>query len=189
MNPQKIEICAEIVVNSDKTAFYVKEINHTVFVSKLIECSCKSNRVCLCNLRTSQIMEKEDYSNTHSKRKKIAKTNQELRPVKCNHCYNRMPWIKYWSFDHECFHRLASYSYDDDDNDDITELKTFLPQKSSYGWYHNCTKCKGLFDISQWRYKKIWYHTHCTEDNKNFFENLRKIDIIKYNGMCICTLI
>ena len=186
MNPQKIEICAELVTNYDKTQFYVNKINHTVnyYVSKLVECSCFSNRVCLCNLRTSQTMEEEDYSNTHSKRKKLAKTNQELRSVKCNHCYNRMPWVKYWSFDHECFHRLASYSYDDDD-DDNTELKTFLPQKNSYGWYHNCKKCNGLFDLSQWRYKKIWYHTHCTEDNKFFFENLRKVDVIKYNGMYI----
>ena len=75
MNPQKIEICAEIVTNYDKTEFYVKKINHTVFVSKLVECLCNSNRVCLCNLRTSQTMEEEDYSNTRSKRKKLAKTN------------------------------------------------------------------------------------------------------------------
>ena len=48
--------------------------------------------------------------------------------MKCNHCYNRIPWVKYWSFDHECFYKLASYSYDDDDDDD-NDLKHFYLKK------------------------------------------------------------
>ena len=178
--PHKIEICAEIITNHDKTQFYLNKTNQTVnYYNKLVECSCDNNRICLCNLRNNQIMEEEDHSKTRSKRKKFDKSNQELRRVKCNHCFNVMPWIKYWSYEHECFFKLASYSYEKEDDD----LDTFLPwHKNSHGWYHNCKKCNGMFEVSQWKYKKIWYHTACTDDDKFFFENLKKIDVIKHKG-------
>ena len=125
-------------------------------------------------------MEDDDFPKTPFKRKKFANTHIELRKVRCLQCHEIMSWISYWSFDHICFYKLASYSYVILNNDDSD---TFLiPPKKFHGWYHNCANCEGLFPFSQWKFKRIWYHSKCTGENKHFFENLRKVKITKYDG-------
>ena len=170
---QKLKVCAQIIENINTGTWYFEKHNCTILYYT-VKCFCKSNRICFCSYYYYNMKRR---SNIPFKKKKFDRPNQDLRKVRCKLCESSMSWTVYWSYDHICFALFASYDFENPD--DENDLATFLPD---HKWYHDCKTCSGLFEISQWRYKKIWYHTACTEENKFFYKNLKKFSIIKYTG-------
>ena len=72
---------------------------------------------------------------------------------------------------------MSSYSYVNDNQEDDRFLS--VHKNDHIGWYHDCRKCKGMFPLSQWKCDTIWYYTTCTDNNKSFFKNIKKNNVIK----------
>ena len=170
---QRLKVLSQLIEDVDTGHVFFEKHNCSINYYS-VQCFCKSNRICFCSYYNMK-----RRSNAPFKKKKFDTPDQDLRRVRCKICESSMSWLTYWSYDHLCISLISSYDFEEPDNEN--DLATFLPD---HKWYHDCKTCSGMFAISQWRHKKIWYHTACTDENRFFFKNLKKFSVIKYTGGC-----